>query len=427
MKDPIIREKEKRNFKKFEQIRVEVLSKEEEGRDSYKLIFSIPNSVATDAIDSYMDTSRFTEYLSENNKQEGVFFPVGAGVGIPPFQEEKSHLACSMLPLLKDGTQDCLKWITPYQGYAGPDLACPSKALLELLNSKLNASHPYKKTLENILTKPEEITLLQNTYDVYDILKLFPKILTAQEIHKHQEEGPVNRTYSVIPEPELSKQKNTICFSISVKKHSAKVQQNMFNENQEAMHYGINSFQLISLRPGDFLTINKTLKPSKALTPKTTNKSTYKNSDVIFISQGNALERCITLLYDKKSTSEKFTIFAGFRSYKHITGRAHIRTFLKSGHITQIHFALSRDSYPQKKLNTEQTETYHDFKRIDSLLAEYNFSSLRKKTVFYITGSEEFCETIKEALRKNKTIENSYVEIRVATSPTRLKTPRIAL
>lgn len=428
--DFIIKAQQARGKTPVEQLEVRVVSIEEDGQDSYKLILEIPNSSDKDNLDTYMDLSRFSDIGdTAMPKHEGIYFPIGAGIGIPPFSGEKSGIAKAIHPFLRQNNEkndNDLRWLTPYKGYAGPDLAEPSKELLTLICERIGDEHPFKNHLKSLIADDVLLSEFQSVYDVHDLLSHFKGLVTAKDVWEQQPKGPLNRTYSIIPEPKTAQNRKALCFSVSVKKQTSQVQQTFFGENNTTKHYGINSSQLVSLKAGDRFLINKKVKPSKAFTPKTPHQKNV-HQPTIFISQGNALERCITLLYEREVSLSKppFLVFAGFKSIRHITGKELINEFLNKSMITQAHFALSRETLIHDSFNLNAH--FHSDKRIDRLLAEFDFSDLGDDTVIYITGSEDFCDHIINILKENKTLSLEGMSMKVATSPNRLKAPSVAV
>ena len=429
MSDDLIELRKARGDKALAQVEVDVVSIKEDGKDSYKLIFEIPESSYQDELSCFMDLSRFDDLECALPKREGVYFPIGSGIGIPPFSGQKSRVAHEIIPFLKQVDNKELNdihWLTPYRGYPGVDLATPSVSFLERLLNKAGSQHVYYKRLKEILSNHEDLEYLQSSYDMYDVLALFKGVLTAKDIWDTQEKGPMNRTYSIIPEPITSKERGAICFSVSVKKQISEVVHNLFGENSKSKHYGINSSQLTSLEIGDSVVINKKVKPSKAFTPKTQHQKDI-HKPIVFISQGNALERCVTLLYerDKNVSQTPFILFAGFKTEKHITGKLFLSECLDSNLITEAHFALSREANVEKAFNSKAH--FYGQKRIDVLLADFDFSKIGNETLFYITGSESFCEHMKDILLGNKSFHASETSIKLATSPNRLRAPAVAI
>jgi ferredoxin-NADP reductase len=363
-----------------------------------------------------MSKAQHTSFIA----QSGVYFPVGSGLGIPPPSDNAHPSLQRIYKTLHDKQPDDRDYLTPHHGYAGPDLNAPSKALLEKIaqTAKNQPALSIKaQRLNTILTTPNELTELQATYDVADILEHFPDIITARDIWALQNAGSMTKTYTIIPEPALSKAENKPCFSISVRKQQASSPQRLFGEASGAskIHNGAVSSYLCALKKGDTLPVVNIVKPQKSF------QAAYEaQRDVVFIAQGNAHERALSYLHEKQADKtplkQSFILVSGFKNETDIPHNDAFKQLAKSGTLTRIYYALSRDK------NAPRIQGHEHFctgQRATDIIDGIDLGALTRP-VFYVAGSDGFCAAI-EAQLTNKL--GAKADIRISDSKTRIQKP----
>jgi ferredoxin-NADP reductase len=362
-----------------------------------------------------MSKAQHTSFIAK----QGVYFPVGSGLGIPPPQID-SPVIERIYNGLRDAQKTDRDYLTPHHGYAAPDLSSPSKALLEAI-SKAAQNHPQlgpkAQRLKNILSTPAELSELQSTYDVADIIAHFPQILSAKDIWLAQPAGSMTKTYTIIPEAELSKAEGKPCFSISVKLQKASSPQRLFGEtaNTAQTHQGAVSSYLCALKAGDALPVVDIVKPQKAY------KAPYEaQRDVMFITQGNAHERALSYLHEKQASKsplkQSFILVSGFKEETDIPKNKAFKQLAQDGTLTRIYYALSRD---KKAPRIHGHEHYCTGKRATDIVNDIDLDNLNSP-VFYIAGSNDFCAAVETQL-KNKLGER--IDVRISNSKTRIQKP----
>lgn len=386
--------------------------------DTYTIKLSIDAPYNTD-IAKHINISKaaHTSFID----QDGVYFPVGSGFGIPPVINDT--LLQRLKKAFKTPQDNDLEYCHPYEGYAGPDLAAPSKELLDLIVRRANNTNLHSKAalLRDILKDKKQLQALQATYDVADILEHFPQLITAQELWSLQPSASMTKTYTILPEQELSKAQNKPCFSISVKAQRAKCIQNMLGESPavERTHEGVVSSFLSKLQANDTLTIVDMVKPQKGY------KAAYEaNRDIVFIAQGNAHERSLSYLVekqaDKSQLKQKFILVSGFKTEGDIPQNGQFDALKQDGTLTEIYYALSRDKSASRSHGQEH---YCTGKRATDILNDIDLKALNTP-IFYVAGSTPFCNAVQDVITDTL---GQNVDIRTSNSKARISKPAIAL
>ncbi len=349
--------------------------------------------------------------------QAGHYFPVGSGLGIPP--QHDPALLDRIVKNLAAAQSDDRDYLAPHGGYAGPDLSSPSDALLQkLVNSTLPTTQSQR--LQAILNNPKDLAELKATYDVADLLEIFPNILSAKDIWTLQPEISMTKTYTILPEPDLSAAEQKPCFSVSVRLQKAESPQRLFGEapNTSRVHEGAASRFLCTLKAGDTLPVVNLVKPQKGY------KGTYDAArDVVFVAQGNAHERSLSYLYEKQADAnalkQQFILVSGFKREQDIPKNTAFNALAQNGTLSRIYYALSRDKSAPRQ---DAHEHYCTGKRVTDILNDINLNSLQSP-VFYVAGSNEFCASVKTQIEQTL---GTSVDIRVSNSKTRIQRPSIA-
>lgn len=415
--DAIIQKNKQLGETHYPSCNAEVIDVKESAPNTYTIILGLAGNARTD-ISQQVDLSA-VQNTSFINK-EYTYFPVGSGIGVPP--PEDSALLTRIVKALKPTQHNDKDWCKPYKGYAGPDLATPSTEFLKLVAHQTRQEPSLsskQKYLEDVLQDPAKLDELQATYDVADILEIFPNTVSAEDLWDSQPKGPMTRTYTIIPEIEQSKIHDRPCFSISVKAQKSKALQRLFGEAPQSyqVHEGIVSDFLCSLNAGDILSFNKKIKKQKAY------KAPYEpKRDVVFVAQGNAYERSLSYLYEKQaaltSLKEKFIIVSAFKRQQDIPLNDTFDHLAKDGTLTKSYHALSRD----KGIDNNQGHNHYRYgQRVHDVLQDIDLKKLNNP-VFYIAGSTDFCNAVEQTIA---TELGENADIRISNSPNRIRPPSI--
>jgi NAD(P)H-flavin reductase len=412
----IIARNQDANRKHFAPCEVEVMEVIEAAPGTYTLTLALDGDFDSDLAD-LMDTS-LVDHMPFID-QPGVYFPAGAGIGVPP-PTSSPEIDRIFAALAMPANAEDKNWLAPHAGYAGPDLSTPSTDLLRLILSR--ADKHVDKTALLWMAVQDETTLyeLQSTYDVADLLEHFPGLITAEELWDVQPQGAMNRTFTILPAAESSIKYNRPCFAISVRLQKSKAPQRLLGENPIVIrdHGGVNSTQLCALKAGDKLVINNRIKGSKA------SAHPYDPArDIVYITQGNAYERCLSYLYEKQQHPAKdkasFTLIAGFKYSADIPVNGDFEKLMNDGSLTAIHHALSREETPPA--SAQPSTYYHAKKHVGGALATLDISAMNNP-VFFIAGSNAFCDAVSKNIQD---IAGENADIRKSGSAERLRRPAV--
>ncbi|MEC7702480.1 MAG: hypothetical protein VYC19_06975 [Pseudomonadota bacterium] len=400
--------------KRYDLIDLNVVKTAESAPGTYTVYLSIDADYDAD-ISSHINMTKaaHTSFVAE----EGHYFPVGSGLGIPPAQD--SALISRIIQSTAAPQSDDRDYLTPHNGYAGPDLSSPSDALLQkIVDSTLPSTQSQR--LQAILNTPQDLAELKATYDVADILEIFPNTLTAKDIWALQPEVSMTKTYTILPEPDLSKAENKPCFSISVRLQKAESPQRLFGEpaGSSRLHEGAVSRHLCALKAGDTLPAVNLVKPQKGF------KGTYEAArDVVFVAQGNAHERSLSYLHEKQADTaalkQQFILVSGFKQESDIPKNDAFSALAQNGTLSRVYYALSRDKNAPRQ---NAHEHYCTGKRVTDVLTDIDLTTLQSP-IFYVAGSNEFCASVKTEIEDTL---GAHADVRVSNSKTRIQKPSIA-
>ncbi len=326
---------------------------------------------------------------------DGLEFEPSAGVGIPASlsRDVLSKLTAS----LKGNEGERL--LKPHDGFSGPDYAAPSDALLQCLLSKSikeviergnsGASHQVfqqrSACLKKVLDDKNLQESLKANYSVFDLLDLFPGILSPMDIVKHQPKEHGNKTYTVDGRSFVQR-KGVKCFRINVTQDDGVTYRGLFGEQQpNGAKIGQASSYLRSLEVGDTLTVNRGIKPGPQI-PR------FKKSDraILLIAQGNATIRMLSLLEDIKIRKAEGKVFGpvlligSFKRQAEILELEELRPYLDDGTLSELHLCLSREQDPQ--VSSHDLITFHAGFRVQHLFDTCPFSSLDRPFVLLAGG-----------------------------------------
>ena len=236
-----------------------------------------------------------------------------------------------------------------------------------------------------------------------------------------QPAASMTKTYTIIPEPALSKAENKPCFSISVRRQQASAPQRLLDENPATnqIHDGEVSTYLCALKAGDTLPVVNIVKPQKAF------KAPYEpQRDVVFIAQGNAHERSLSYLHEKQANKatlkQQFILVSGFKTEADIPKNDAFKPLAKDGTLTRIYYALSRD---KKAPHAQGHEHFCTGKRATEILDDIDLNALNSP-VFYVAGGNAFCAAIESQLQSKL---GAKADIRISGSKTRIQKPSTPL
>jgi sulfite reductase alpha subunit-like flavoprotein len=396
-----------------------VIKTAESAAGTFTITLSIDADYDADMAQTFnMSKAQHTSFIA----QDGIYFPVGSGLGIPPHND--SAALPRICVALRDQQADDRDYLAPHDGYAGPDLSAPSKKLLKKIQHAAQ-SRPHlsvkAQRLNAILNSVNDLKELQAVYDVADILEHFPDTVTARDLWALQPAASMTKTYTIIPEPALSKAENKPCFSISVRRQQASAPQRLLDENPATnqIHDGEVSTYLCALKAGDTLPVVNIVKPQKAF------KAPYEpQRDVVFIAQGNAHERSLSYLHEKQANKatlkQQFILVSGFKTEADIPKNDAFKPLAKDGTLTRIYYALSRD---KKAPRAQGHEHFCTGKRATEILDDIDLNALNSP-VFYVAGGNAFCAAIESQLQSKL---GAKADIRISGSKTRIQKPSTPL
>jgi len=319
-------------------------------------------------------------------------FEPSDGIGIPASLSEKQLIEiCSLLR--EDVDPNYRLHLTPHQGYPGPNYAEITDEFIErLIEASISILHrvhkdlPFYEELEKkvaiIFHIKQRLFLsecLKSNYTVIDILRLFPDILTAQDIVETIPPEHGNKTYTPdtrILEPGKEKQ-----FRINVLKETGpRSYRALFGEKGTFVEKtGMSSGYLHSLKPGDTLAINRKLKKGPKL-PKF--KERNAGRPILMISQGNSAIRFLPLLEDirqRRAAGEKIgtVVFVGaFRTRTEILELSQLRLYVADGTVSTAHFTLGHEEPIAGWEKHEKGIYLHPGKRIQKIIEQPLFDHI---------------------------------------------------
>lgn len=331
---------------------------------------------------------------------EDMDFDVSHGIGVPAsllphkFAELKSLLSSL------DGQEGLL----PHDGLPGPDYAALSDSFLECLLTKACAmvdaqnnlplgQQDLKKNtacLYMAMNDPELKDRLKANYSVFDLLKLFPRVVRAQDVIERVPKEKGGKTYTVDGRDTVMRN-GVKCFRINVTQDYGPAHRALFGETKaEGVKPGQASSYLHGLKAGDTLTFNEKVKqgpPVPALGGDA--------RPVLIVSQGNALIGVLSLIEDirkRKASGESFgpvILVGAFKSQEDIMELEELRPYLDDGTLSDLHLCLSDEK--QTFADAHDNIHVHSGTRIQELLATQRFTQLDDPFV-WLTGGENFCE-----------------------------------
>lgn len=365
-------------------------------------------------------------------------FAPSDGIGIPASLLPQDYAEVQSLLAVQDGVEGLL----PRKGKAGPDYAAPSNKFLDrllrkackALNEKAGCSafnQDLKKNTACLQAAMADKALkerLQANYSVIDLLRLFPRIMSAEDIIDLQPREKGGKTYTVDGRDSVIRN-GVKCFRINIAQDDGKAYRALFGETQpEGTKPGQCSTYLRGLKAGDTLAINAAVKPG----PSIPNFNGVVRP-VVMVCQGNAMIRVLSLLEDirqRKAAGESFgpvKLVGAFKTQDDILELEELRSYLDDGTLDDLHLCLSRESAEIASGN--EHIHMHSGIRAQSLLATDEFTQLDDPFAV-VSGGLIFCEgqgsvgayvadlygrDIKEVIDQKRT----HKDMRVSKSPNR--------
>lgn len=204
--------------------------------------------------------------------------------------------------------------------------------------------------LRDILDDPDKLERLQATYNVAEILELFPNLVTAAELAETQGPTHGNKTYTLIDRGRMknAKGQDAPFMTFSVLPEGGLHKQNSFGgKTREALHIGETSSYLYNLDKGDRLTINAPLK----------HKDYFQLPDdpgkgLLFIAQGNGAATFTTLLKELQQQGEKGAhVMLAARDHDTLWGMRYLKPYLEDGTIGRLDISLSETDAKKGVIN----------------------------------------------------------------------------
>jgi len=278
-------------------------------------------------------------------------FQPGSAVGIPGRVDAAlvDEITAALITENDEEKKLAAALMQPNAPYPSVLLTAPSRALLEMVDQKLDAVPctdlvQHHKSLKDILQDAQKFTEFQAAYDVADFLRLFPQTVTAEDLLAKQGPAHGNKTYCLIDYGELPDADGGTrqYLKLSVLPEAGLHTQKLFGEQEEALHFGETSHYLAGLSVGDDLHI----------TAQPKNKADFNlpadlSGGIVMIGQGNGAVPFITLLKEIKrrraageETGGVHLILAA-RDEEAVWGVKEIQPYLDDGTITRVDVALS--------------------------------------------------------------------------------------
>jgi len=289
------------------------------------------------------------------------------GIGIPavPHDDTLNRVLDNMAIADNAERKVARQLMLPTEPFPGVTLASPSVALLQVIADKLktpagrklplqarfNAAakdiHSRARTLDDILADDERLAKLQATYDVGELLELFPGLVSKEELIAAQGPSHGNKTFCLIDYGTMPDEHGRDCtfVTVSVLPEAGLHKHDSFGEGGvEAMHLGETSVYLYNLKPGDELPITRKLKSKPEFQlPKT------PGAEIIMAGQGNGAASYTTFLMEleeRKARGEKIgktRLLLAARDVDSVWGLKRFLPFLERGTLSRIELAVDGD------------------------------------------------------------------------------------
>ncbi|TVQ84222.1 MAG: hypothetical protein EA357_03950 [Micavibrio sp.] len=357
----------------------------------------------------------------------------GGGIGLPGGADQTSISAIVGMLKIKNEKEKQLAaaLLQPNAPYPGILLTPPSEKLLQLLDKKLTERPCAEladahQNLKNILADGEKIAELQAAYDVADLLKIFPKLVTAEELLAAQGPAHGNKTFSLIDYGEMTADDGAQrqYLKISVLPEAGLHVQKLFGEgSKKVLHFGETSHYLAGLKPGDRLHINKTAK----------NKDDFYlprdlSGGTVMIAQGNGAANFISMLKEirqRKNAGEvvgAVNLVLAARDEDSVWGLKELKPYLDDGTVARLDIVLAdtgvekgieenpQEPFPQKTKaalyvhhGTRLADDSQDIRSaatglFDPAIEKTVYAALKNGGGVFISGGEGFRNTIKSAV-----------------------------
>lgn len=331
---------------------------------------------------------------------DGFEFAPSDGIGIPASLSQQTLFKLKALLKGRDGQE----LLVPQNGFPGPDYAAPSDELLDCLLSKVQSAMddksdecPFHKAikhnairLKTVLNDKDLKERLKANYSVFDLLSLFPRILSPMDVVEFQPKEHGNKTYTV--DGRSFVQKNGVkCFRLNVTQDDGLAYRTLFGEESpEGTKPGQASSYLRGLEIGDMLTINVGIKPGPQI-PK------FDNGDraILLVAQGNAMIRMLSILEDIKTRKAAGEVFGpvflvgAFKTGDDVLELAELIPYLDNATLSELHLCMSRE---EKAVEYDHVlVSGHSGVRVQDLFHAYPFSKLHNPFVL-LAGGQRFFE-----------------------------------
>lgn len=300
------------------------------------------------AVEEDGGTKNITILLEKGAKMD---LQPGGAIGVPGRVDDAliDEITAALITQDKEDKKLAAALMQPNAPYPSVLLTAPSRDLLEMVDQKLDALPrtdlaAHHKSLKAILQDEDKFTEFQAVYDVTDFLRLFPQMVTAEELLEKQGPAHGNKTYCLIDYGELQDADGETrqYLKISVLPEAGLHTQKLFGEQEEVLHFGETSHYLAGLEAGDELHISAE--------PK--NKADFNLPDdlsggVVMIGQGNGAVPFMTLLKEVKRRREagdetgNVHLILAARDEGAVWGVKEIQPYLDDGTITRVDVALS--------------------------------------------------------------------------------------
>lgn len=256
--------------------------------------------------------------------------------------------------------------LLPTEPYPNIAIASPSTQLLKIIAGKLKSGagkalpdkakfnaaarglHSRARTLDDILADDDKLAKLQATYDVGEILELFPGLVTKEELAAAQGPSHGNKTFCLIDYGTMPDEqgRDSTFMTISVLPEAGLHKQDSFGEGgAESLHLGETSIYLYNLKPGDEINVTRKLKKKPEFQlPR------HEGADIIMVGQGNGAASYTTFLMEleqRRDAGEKIgniRLMLAARAPEDAWGLKRFLPYLEDGTLSRIDLAVDGDA-----------------------------------------------------------------------------------
>ncbi|GAB5387924.1 MAG: hypothetical protein Alpg2KO_08920 [Alphaproteobacteria bacterium] len=312
-----------------------------------------------------------------------------AGLGIPASLSKRDLAEIS--DLLVGACDPETTGLLPRNGLPMPNLAAPTDDFLGRLLKQVSQHAPASdkgKRLRACLANPERKAQLQANYSVIDLLSLFPRMLSEQDLLQTLPPEAGSKTYTVDSRPMTVNGKPALRLSIA--QEDGPAFHALFGEASPMGNKpGQASSYLRQATVGDRITIMQQTK-GKPLEPAFHDPA----RPILLIAQGNAMIKMLPILEHLRQSRRNIagaapvTLIGAFQTEADILELEELSPYLADGTVQSLHLCLSRE--PAAPSRQSGNLHVHMGGRVQKLMAQgaISFDALPHA---FICGGRAFC------------------------------------